>query len=69
MLDGSKRNGLEEHRKDKCISHLKVERMPIYKWSRIKPKWKVLKGSKAKTQAQVKGKGEKAKKELKHLTC
>jgi len=28
-----------------------------------------LEGSKAKTQAQVKGEGEKAKKEFKNLTC
>jgi hypothetical protein len=51
--------------KDKCISHLKVKKMPTYKWSRRRPKWKALRGSKVKAQAQIKGEGEKAKNESK----
>ncbi len=47
--------------KDDCIYCFKDEGMCAYKWGWGRPKWKALKGSKVKTQAQAEGNEKKEK--------
>jgi hypothetical protein len=54
--------------KKNCIFFLKTKGMCAYKQGQRKPKWKVPRGSKAKTHAQGKGGGEEARKELKRCS-